>query len=282
MTDQPINLSYSAIDTFLRCPRKYEWQYITKIPTRTNAFLLLGGAYHKAIGKGFEYKREKGVFLPTDEACDIFGQTWDNKDEIEDEEVKAMEIDWANENPGQMKDDGYNLVKMYAVEQAPKIEPLEVELKVERDYAFGKFRGRIDLIPDKPKPKKGLQLQKPEPDLPPTHPPLLRIIEHKTAKRKKDQTEVNTSLQSYSYGYALGQPTEMEWHVAVRKKVPEVQTDLKVTRTMDHIKWFEKEVLEPVAKAIQSGIYYPCPSKISCWGCAYQAIGLCNPYMEME
>lgn len=271
-----INLSYSAIDTFLRCPRKYEWQYITKIPTRSNAFFLLGGAYHKAIGNGFEYKKKHGVFIPTDEALDIFSQTWDNKDEMEDEEVKGMELDWAGEDPGRMKDDGYNLVKMYAIEQAPAIDPIEVELKVERDYAYGKFRGRIDLIPDKPKPKKGLQFK--EEVVAPTPPhPITRIIEHKTSKRKKDQTEVNTSLQSYSYGFALGQPTEMTWHVAVRKKVPEVQTDLKVARSMDHVNWFEKEVLEPVARAILSGSsFYPCPSKMSCWGCNYAA--LCNPW----
>lgn len=264
MTDQLINLSYSAIDTFLRCPRKYEWQYITKIPVKTNCFLLLGGAYHKAIGKGFEYKKEKGVFIPTDEACDIFGQTWDNREEVEDEEVKSMDIDWANENPSQMKDDGYNLVKMYATEQAPKIKPLEVEISVERNYEFGKFRGRIDLIPEKSSKET-----------------KLKIIEHKTAKRKKDQTEVDLSLQSYSYAYALGRESEMEWHVAVRKRVPEVQTDLRVTRTTDHIEWFERDVLIPVAKAIKTGVFYPHPSKISCWGCPYQALKLCNPYMEI-
>ncbi|MEE4195245.1 MAG: PD-(D/E)XK nuclease family protein [Anaerolineae bacterium] len=43
------HLSYSSISTYQRCPRKWKFRYIEKIPTLSSAPLAFGGAFHNTI-----------------------------------------------------------------------------------------------------------------------------------------------------------------------------------------------------------------------------------------
>lgn len=43
------HLSYSSISTYQRCPRKWKFRYIEKIPTIASEALAFGGAFHNTI-----------------------------------------------------------------------------------------------------------------------------------------------------------------------------------------------------------------------------------------
>lgn len=54
------HLSYSSISTYQRCPRKWKFRYIEKIPVVTSTALAFGGAFHSTIE---EYLRVGGDLL---------------------------------------------------------------------------------------------------------------------------------------------------------------------------------------------------------------------------
>lgn len=74
------HLSYSSISTYQRCPRKWKFRYLEKIPTRSSAPLAFGGAFHNTIEA---YLKEGGDLLAHWE------EFWEDKTEEEDVDFDA-------------------------------------------------------------------------------------------------------------------------------------------------------------------------------------------------
>ncbi len=67
--DGPLQLSATAIETYLDCPLKFKFSHELKIPTGPQAALTFGNVMHQAIRRYFELRKQK---LPTVEEIEEF------------------------------------------------------------------------------------------------------------------------------------------------------------------------------------------------------------------
>ena len=259
---QSLTFRNSLVQAYMNCPRLAEYQYILKIPGRVSYNLFLGGAYHKAVGDNLAHKMKTAKLLPLSDVEDIFSTSWEKKDKIDDEESRHLEIDFGDEDPGIIKDEGIQLVRAQYDQRAKKIKPIAVEENFELvipDTGVA-FTGRIDVREEHE-----------------------AIIDHKTSKRSKTVSDVESSLQPYSYSMSrflnagVTAPVKFSFHTAVRKRKPEVQ-EMTVVRTIEHVNWYINEVLKPVIGLIKTGLFPPRPNIFTCPGC--QFAGLCRPWMQ--
>ena len=58
-----MRLSYSALQTFRRCPLKFKFEYIDKIPAPKSKEALFGTLVHNAL----KMMHEPGLLIPTEE-----------------------------------------------------------------------------------------------------------------------------------------------------------------------------------------------------------------------
>jgi hypothetical protein len=202
--------------------------------------LLLGGAYHGALEANFKYKKEKKEDLPLSDVLDAYDTCWEKRAAPAEDEETVEEIDWEDEDPGELKDKGAQLVKTYHRDVAPEIYPKEVELKLTRDAARKvPFVGYVDLIDE-----NGL------------------VIDHKTSKRSKNADEANRDIQPSAYAYLMNKPINFEFQVAVKKVDPVIQK-VPTKRTRADIEWYY-DMVELVLKQMKRGIAPPNPTSFLC------------------
>lgn len=76
--------------------------------------------------------------LPVDDMLDAYGTSWD-------EETKDGYGQDPDEKPGEIKDAGYDLVRLYRKQVAPRIQPEIVELPIQFKINGQPYSGQIDL-----------------------------------------------------------------------------------------------------------------------------------------
>ncbi len=240
-------LSISRINMFLRCPRQYEFRYVQgrKIPPA--GAMVLGKAYHDTLEKDLTSKIQTGELLDEGDISDIFSDSFNsqvNNRAVEDEgeTVECDSIDWGDDDPGQMKDEGITLARLYHNEFAPLLAPLEVEQKKETSINKIPFVLIADVIEEK------------------------KIIDHKVKKRRFSEDDIKRDLQATAYTYVYQKP--FEFHQALRQKKPIIDIVETTRGTQD---WTFFDMLVPkVWQAIHTGIFYPCPTG---WHCSESFCG---------
>lgn len=171
-------LSASQIRMFLRCARQWAFRYIEHLIIPPNGLMKRGGSVHSTIEHNYQQKRETHTDLPTTFLKDWFAQNFE--DEWTREEVRPRE----DEPPkGELKDQGYALVEVYAKQLAPKVQPVLVEDKFDvelgkDDYGF-RLSGKIDVVDSNN-----------------------WIRDNKTASRTPNQNDVNLDIQLSTYSLA--------------------------------------------------------------------------------
>ena len=237
------HLSVSQVKLYLLCPLKYFYRYIQRLSAPPSSELTLGRSVHVALETNFRQKITTQHDLPLTHVTDAFSDAWE-------QEAKDTAFD-ADEKPGQIKDDGINILTVYHPTVAPTIQPKMVEQPFELTFANAPytFKGQIDLID--------------------VHD---RIIDHKTTKRAPSPEQIAQDLQLTAYSLAhhtlQGRPeSALRLDVAVRTKVPRI-VHLETTRQpTDHVRFLK--LLGYVAKGIQSGLFYPNPN-FTCPSCPYR------------
>jgi hypothetical protein len=139
--DSTLILRPSAINTFLECGAKYEFEYIDKLAVWNKAPLAFGTSIHEAFQINFSQKVLTKRDLPVEAVEDAFSSTFDT----EFEQVDLTDL--VDETPGQIKDQGIKLIRKYQNDIAPRIIPVEVEQRIEvkfKNYDYG-LTGKIDL-----------------------------------------------------------------------------------------------------------------------------------------
>lgn len=233
-----MELSYSKLSLLLRCARAFDFRYIQKLRTPLQSFLYLGGSCHFALAENFRFKINAKKDMSLEKLLDCFSDAWGNGSYFEDEE--PGEVDWQGEDPGYVKDVGVEILRSYHRELAPKVEPLAVELLLERSVNDVLLRGRVDLIRGEGVP-----------------------LDFKTARRKKSQDELDRDLQPTVYTLLLGGPSPFEFHFLLKTKVPAVLLS-QTHRTQKDIDWFTRELLPKAAAQISAGIFPPNPTGFLC------------------
>lgn len=242
-------LSNSQIGTWLRCPRQWEFRYVKGLKLPPKGVMIQGSAYHGALKANFEHKLKAEADLGLTDVLDAFSTYWNERlhgkyGDRGKEEGLISDIDWEGQNPGVLKDEGISLVSEYHRLIAPNIIPIAVESegRVRIDDSL-EILGYIDLDVEK------------------------EVIDHKLRGRAFPQADADRDFQVHTYCF-LRKKQNFAFHVAIKKKVPEIQI-IKVHKTDADINWWLQAVKQ-VAAQIDSGI---APPNTNGWWCSYKFCG---------
>jgi hypothetical protein len=179
------------------CPEQYRRVYLKGERQRPGAALVWGSADHYAHEQNFVQKIESHEDIPESDVELAFAEGFDRSI---DSNGGEDEVDWGEDQPGDLKDRGVKLAVVYHRHVSPRVQPVAVEksVKLELPGLLVPVVGRLDV-------------QTAE-----------TVIEGKTATAKKQKPEPQWRLQGALYQLATGLP--IEWHVKTKTKVPAVYT----------------------------------------------------------
>lgn len=231
----------SEIQTFLKCPKQWEYRYVLGIKTPPKAALTVGSAVDAAVTHNLVEKIKTGQDLPAEAVLDTFSTDFD---------TKAQETEWGTDDKGKQKDMGAQLVKAHHEKIAPGINPATVqesfEITTDAGYDLG---GTIDFVE-----KSGI------------------IADTKTSKTAYDADAVTRALQPALYDFAFealynqkAQGFRYDVLIKPTKTIgPRIQ-QVSGTVTTEDREWLF-DTINNVHKAIQAGVSTPAPD--GAWWCS--------------
>ena len=225
---------------YKRCPRSWEFRYIKNLKIPPSGAIVMGSAYHTAIATNFKNKMVTSNDFSEAELTDAFDTSW-NKE-------LQNEINWQDEKPDLLKDQSYKLILEYRKWIAPKVFPIAVEQTIFEtidDKVI--FQGIVDLETEK------------------------EIIDHKVKGKMITQSDADKDYQVLSYCFLRKKP-DFSFHVAIKKKFPEVQI-VSVHKNANQINWWIESVKQIVSQ-IESGNFPPNNDHFLCsprW-CGYYSL----------
>jgi len=241
--------SYSNLEVYEICPKRYEFQIIDKIKTPKTKEQFFGTTIHKCL----KFLFKKAPIYPTlDELLDFFSVEWKEADKLKWHNEKEKEI-YFNE--------GKRILENFYKKNIPSFSlPLdleshfEVEIKDEENNAIHILSGYIDRI-DKINEGK------------------FEIIDYKTGSKMPGQNSLkgNLQLSIYTLGFL--------------KKWPNIAQLNDIILTLYYLKHGEKlsdkkneedifltkqRILKNI-REIEKNYFPPIPSKL-CGSCSYKKI----------
>jgi RecB family exonuclease len=240
LVDEKPHLSFSQINMFLRCPKQWEFRYIQKLKIPPGAALVLGRSWHETIEQNYVQKIQSEADLPLEDMKDFFSDAWTKN-------LEKEEIDFGEDEPGQLKDLGILITDVHHREVAPKVQPalVEEEFRISLGEEFPyELLGYFDVIE-----RDGT------------------IADNKSWKRSKSQGDVDKDLQltAYALGYRVkfGRAEKgLRFDAVIKNKKPKA-VQLTTTRTNDDCRWLLK-LIEKVADGIVKETFYPNPNGWHC------------------
>lgn len=237
-----IEIDFSAVDTWLKCGKQYQFRYVQGKKSPPGIALLEGSAHHKAMEYNNNHKKEKGFDLKPKVVTDYFHDDFERR--VKNEE----QLEWNSENLDTVSYRAEALHRDYFRNVAPKIDPELIEHKFERVVTVEglkfKLYGTLDLT---------------EPS---------SLYDYKTCSKKWNQGDVDNNLQLSLYSFAVPKK-EVGIIMFVKKAMPEVGI-LKSTRTLQQVVWALKTA-KAVVNAIQAGSF-PMTNPSS-WACSKRFCG---------
>lgn len=230
-SNRQIVLRYSQIASLVRCPKTFEFQLCGIRPPR-NSDLVLGSAVHYALAQYFQYQIDRGADMSLDMLLLVFADAWDKGVFGPEDQDRDIPIRW--DDPKEyLLDLGMTLLRAYHKQIAPSIIPLAVEQYFAREVSGIILTSHPDLITAR------------------------GIVDYKTTKRMKSQAEADKDLQPTIHLVVTNTPDAYyAFHCLLKHKVPDAKI-VATTRTQASIKWFTDELLPPLVKMIEAGIFPP-------------------------
>jgi DNA helicase-2/ATP-dependent DNA helicase PcrA len=241
-------VSYSQINTYQECPKKYEYSYVLQIPSPPHASLSFGSTIHNTLRDFYTLlQRHKGGLGITEEPSredllELFEKNWisrgydSKKHELERKEsgVKSM-------------NEYYD--KFFSIEQNPYKLEQSFTVRLPESSFVGKI-DRMDLV------KQG-------------EIPIVEIIDYKTG-RLKDATDIKNDLQLPLYcifaEQSLGVKVSKAKYIFIEEG-KEVEVDISQERREK-----AKENVFEVIKSIQQRDFIATPNSFKCKYCDYNSI----------
>ena len=270
-------LSHSQVDMYQRCARQYYFRYIKEEVRPPGVAMSLGSGVHKSLETTHNHIVEHGVPATEAELLDVFASAFDKASESIPKEA------WAQETmtPGELKDDGARLVRLYNAKIAPQVKP-QVKMVdgkatrgIEKPFstliAGVPVIGFIDLIDTNDSsavlsPEEfALMVQRGEPV-----PESMRTVvaDLKVKQKSFSQGDLDGSLQLTLYSFVENIPT-VRYDQLLRQKVPKITRMSAVRQAHDYV-WLQ-EVYKSVAECISKGSFPPCSP--TAWVCSEKWCG---------
>lgn len=184
-----MRISYSAIETYLQCPKKFKYQYLDKIKAPKSREAIFGTLIHSAL----RYMFSKDPLFPTlDEVIDYFRENWPKKEVFESESKNdPLKRPWSKEEQKAYFEEGVRMLKRFYEKNAPwnftvvdlesRFEVLINDEKTNQTHILAGIIDRIDKHNDD----------------------TYEIIDYKTTKRMPSQESVDQNLQLSLYSLGL-------------------------------------------------------------------------------
>jgi len=251
--DKPY-LSPSQLDMYCRCGEQYRRRYLEgeKLPPGIAA--VKGTGFHGGAAVNMRQKIESHCDLPkiqiVDAAVAEFEAQLHGEIALTPEELsRGTEIVF-----GEAKDDLVVMAGLHASEQAPDYQPIIVEqrIRIELQNSPRDLLGVIDLADD-----------------------TGRVIDFKTAAKRKTQADADDSVQLTTYAAAYhahfgSPPSELRLDTVVRTKTKvyrDVQTTTRSGADMEAL----ANRINVVTEAIEAGVF--APATPGAWWCSSKWCG---------
>jgi len=244
-----LRLSFTRIDTFTNCPRRFRYQYVDAIPTRPAPQLSFGSSIHAVLE--WLYDRKHPELPSLDETLQALYDRWDSSGYAEvDREEQRIAYEHAREVIARfhhrVEIDGFRL---------PAAVEAWFELPFDDDIVVVGAIDRVDVDPDG----------------------SLHVIDYKTNRRARSQRQVASSLQLAIYALATrelyGQHPAT---VALDFVVPGVRVSVPLDEL--DLAGVAREVAVAAAR-IRGREDTPTPNRLCDW-CDFQAI--CPAWLPQE
>jgi ATP-dependent helicase/DNAse subunit B len=252
-----LHISYTQLNTYLKCPQKYEFQYVRGIQWEfIPEYFPFGRAIHEAAKLFYKTLKETGQRIPLVDLTQHFKQTWDK--ETQGNNIRYKE----HQNRDTTREKGTQLVKVFYENVAPQriigVEvPFSVDLVLEEtgEVLPCKLSGIFDLI------------ESDEED-------TLVIVELKTSSKRFSDDQLDLDLQGTLYSYALkqirvhtnGEDTLVRYDQLLKQKNPDMETYYAVKGNIDYA--WAYHLVRKVLSGIDHEVFHPIPGW-QCKDCPY-------------
>lgn len=259
-TKKKLHISHTQLQTYLTCPRRYQYQYVMALEWESvPSGLLFGKAVHEAVA--FYYRQYKKMQNATHgDMLDIYRISWGRRSK------KSLISYKKNETEDSLLSQAVRLLEVFMKDVRPgKIEAVEMPFAVDiippnesRPMTY-KLVGIFDLIESDSEGN-------------------LIIAELKTAAKRQGEDEYDDHHQAIIYSHALkmlGHTTSegktlVRYDVLLKTKKAELERYYVVKTDKDYQGMFP--LIQGILKSIEYEIYYPrkgwycsdCPFKTAC------------------
>lgn len=115
---EPVVMSGSSLNTFLRCARQWEFAYVYRIKRPPRFRMVLGSSAHLAVEVDLKHKVETNEDLPKEAVIQTF---------VDSFVVNSQEVEDEDEDVGTYLDSGVASMGLWYDEVAPTVAPVLVE-----------------------------------------------------------------------------------------------------------------------------------------------------------
>lgn len=185
------HLSPSSVSTYARCRFQYFVLKVLGYREPSGSDLVYGFAHDDAVNWDYGHKKTSSTNRPKDDVKDYFRSSWEaKKDEV---------LDWEEENPSIIKEQGTKGVDIFYDEVMKVVVPVEVQLNLELPFKGTKFKlvGRPDFLEK-----------------------IGAIGDNKTSRDRKPDEFISQGTQPVLYSLMLdgvdGKPREVRYDILVR------------------------------------------------------------------
>lgn len=253
MAGQVLVLSGSSLNTFLRCPRQWEYAYVWRLKEPPTLKQALGIAAHDALETDLRQKIQTREDLPLDMVLDAFA------DAFKKEAYDAREIPDKGETRPLFLDSGVAAVKLWHEVVAPTYQPVAVEEHIQFKINDVVIDGTLDARDEDGK-----------------------IRDHKFVGKKPSSGEQYIlNMTGYAIGYRQANPGKIETGIVldhmVRTKTPQYVPIVSEGPVPDQSIKAYAGIVRDVSRSIEAGIFPPNGLKGgACSWCGFKA--RCSAY----
>ena len=246
------HLSYSAINTFVRCPLKWYFRYVEKLPEEViGAALAFGSAVHAGLERHFQQLLETGNTPALDELLKAYDECWKSYD------AKLLKFG-RGDDADSLRELGEKMFRAFRASEFAS--PAGTIVGIEEPM-------RAEFVPGIPEVVARMDLAVQSDD-------ELTVTDFKTSRGRWNSEQVAQQAEQLLVYADLagkvigGKQIKLQFAVLTKAKAPvlelhEVEFDsARLDRT--------KAVFSRVWDAIKSGNVYPAPSPLNCHSCGYQ------------
>lgn len=257
-------LSVSQVETYLKCPKSYEFRYVQGVVVPKSLPLIQGSAIHKAIEVGYNF------YINEVETPD-FDLLWEAYTAEFNESIKDGLVG-DDYDPVETEDQAEKFLKLWVEKKLEKVNPVGIEKPFITSFHNSSMMspgtglvcvGVIDLL-DGPK-----EDQEPEfgEEIPPAS-EVTTVVDNKVVKRKIPQSDADNSLQLSIYSAAT-QYRDLRLDMFVKTKVPKLEEVYTVRGEGDDA--WAAQVVMTTANAISQGVFPFCSP--TSWACSEKWCG---------